>query len=114
MSNKIALITGASRGLGKSMALHLAAQGVDVVVTYRSQQDEANDVVKQIEQTGAQAAALPLDVSQASSFTHFRTALEQVLGQKWGRKDFDFWLIMPVLASMLPSPKPAKNSLINS
>ncbi|WNN51301.1 SDR family oxidoreductase [Hafnia alvei] len=90
MSNKIALITGASRGLGKSMALHLAAQGVDVVVTYRSQQDEANDVVKQIEQTGAQAAALPLDVSQASSFTHFRTALEQVLGQKWRRKDFDF------------------------
>jgi len=90
MSNKIALITGASRGLGKSMALHLAAQGVDVVVTYRSQQDEANDVVKQIEQTGAQAAALPLDVSQASSFTHFRIALEQVLGQKWGRKDFDF------------------------
>lgn len=90
MSNKIALITGASRGLGKSMALHLAAQGVDVVVTYRSQQDEANDVVKQIEQTGAQAAALPLDVSQTSSFTHFRTALEQVLEQKWGRKDFDF------------------------
>lgn len=90
MSNKIALITGASRGLGKSMALHLAAQGVDVVVTYRSQQDEANYVVKQIEQTGAQAAALPLDVSQTSSFTHFRTALEQVLEQKWGRKDFDF------------------------
>jgi len=90
MSNKIALITGASRGLGKSMALHLAAQGVDVVVTYRSQQDEANDVVKQIEQTGARAAALPLDVSQTSSFTHFRTALEQVLEQKWGRKDFDF------------------------
>lgn len=90
MSNKIALITGASRGLGKSMALHLAAQGVDVVVTYRSQQDEANDVVKQIEQTGAQAAALPLDVSQTSSFTHLRTALEQVLEQKWGRKDFDF------------------------
>lgn len=90
MSNKIALITGASRGLGKSMALHLAAQGVDVVVTYRSQQDEANDVVKQIEQTGAKAAALPLDVSQTSSFTHFRTALEQVLEQKWGRKDFDF------------------------
>lgn len=90
MSNKIALITGANRGLGKSMALHLAAQGVDVVVTYRSQQDEANDVVKQIEQTGAQAAALPLDVSQTSSFTHFRTALEQALEQKWGRKDFDF------------------------
>ncbi|WP_367299662.1 SDR family NAD(P)-dependent oxidoreductase [Hafnia alvei] len=90
MGSKIALITGASRGLGKSMALHLAAQGVDVIVTYRSQQNEANDVVKQIEQAGAKAAALPLDVSQASSFAHFRTALEQVLGQKWGRNDFDF------------------------
>lgn len=90
MGSKIALITGASRGLGKSMALHLAAQGVDVIVTYRSQQNEANDVVKQIEQAGAKAAALPLDVSQASSFAHFRTALEQVLRQKWGRNDFDF------------------------
>lgn len=90
MSNKIALITGASRGLGKSMALHLAAQGVDVIVTYRSQQDEANNVVKQIEQAGAQGAALPLDVSQAGSFVHFRAALEHVLGQKWGRSNIDF------------------------
>lgn len=58
---KIALVTGGSRGLGKNMALAIAKKGFDVVLTYHSQQGEAEAVVDQIAQLGQQAAALQLD-----------------------------------------------------
>ena len=71
MTRKIALITGASRGLGRSAALRLAAQGVDIIGTYHSQADEAQAVVAQIEQWGGRAAMLKLDVSQSATFGAF-------------------------------------------
>ncbi len=55
---KIALITGASRGLGKNTALSLAKKGVDIVVTYHSNAQEANSVVAAIEAMGAKAVAV--------------------------------------------------------
>ena len=87
---KIALVTGGSRGLGKSMALHIAAKGTDVILTYNSKKADAEDVVKQIEQTGRKAAALALDVSDSKSFTGFVAKLKEVLQTKWKRDDFDF------------------------
>jgi len=90
MTTKIALVTGSSRGLGKSSALALAAKGVDLVLTYRSKQDEALAVVAEIEQMGARALALQLDVADSASFAGFAAKLTEVLQQHWQRKQFDY------------------------
>jgi NAD(P)-dependent dehydrogenase (short-subunit alcohol dehydrogenase family) len=90
MNSKITLITGGSRGLGRNAALALARQGSSIVLTYRSQEAEAAEVVAAIEKLGVQAAALRLDVGESTSFEAFATQLRQVLLQKWQRQNFDF------------------------
>ncbi len=92
MKQKIALITGGSRGLGKSAALTLAAQGVDIILTYQTRHAEALAVVAEIAAMGRSAVALQLDVSKAGTFAAFVAALHQALEQTWRRKDFDFLL----------------------
>jgi NAD(P)-dependent dehydrogenase (short-subunit alcohol dehydrogenase family) len=89
-TNKIALITGGSRGLGKNAALHLAKKGIDVIVTYRSKKEEAEAVVAEIESAGQKAAALQLDTGIVSTFDTFITELKATLNQKWERDTFDF------------------------
>ena len=69
--NKIALVTGASRGLGRNTALHLAAQGIDIIGTYHSKADEAHALVAELEQKGVRATMLQLDVSNSASFEAF-------------------------------------------
>jgi len=86
----IALITGSSRGLGRSMALHLADRGTDVIVTYRSREKEALDVVDAIVAKGRRAVALRLDVTDSRSFGAFAETLQSELGRVWGRDRFDF------------------------
>jgi len=90
MAEKIAVLTGASRGLGRSMALHLAAQGVTVVGTYHSNKDAADSVVAEIEAAGGQARMLPLDAGRTDSFGTFASALAAALQDGFGRPDFDF------------------------
>ena len=87
---KIALITGGSRGLGKEMALHLARAGRDVVLTYHSKQDEAREVVAQIEAAGRKAVALQLDVSNSKTFDAFAEDVKEALHTTFGRDTFDF------------------------
>ena len=86
----IALVTGASRGLGKSTGLKLAAQGVDVIITYREQANEANAVVQQIENLGRQAYALQLDVADSDSFTAFKATLQSTLVQHFARPQLSY------------------------
>ena len=86
---RIALVTGASRGLGKSMALKLAEHGTDVVLTYRSNRAEADAVVEAIGKLGRRAVALPLDVGKASGFAAFATQLRAALKEHWQRERFD-------------------------
>ena len=92
MSNspKIVLITGGSRGLGRDAALKLAQHGRDVILTYRSQREEAQAVVEQIQAAGRRAVALPLDVGNNASFTSFAEQLSASLREIWQREDFDF------------------------
>ena len=86
----IALITGASRGLGKSMALHLARRGVDSVLTYRSAAAEAQAVAAEITASGRRAAILQLDVGQSPSFDDFVARLRGELERTWRRPRFDY------------------------
>lgn len=88
-TSTIALVTGASRGLGRNTALKLAARGVDVILTYRSQADEAQAVVAEIRRLGARAVALPLDVGNSRSFPAFAQAVREQLQTVWQRERFD-------------------------
>lgn len=71
MKTKIALVTGGSRGLGKSMAISLAQKGIDVILTYRSNVGEANNTIAAIEKAGRKAFAIQLDMGDFSSLDGF-------------------------------------------
>jgi len=90
MTRKIALITGASRGLGKSTALYLAAQGIDIIGTYYSKADEAQAVAAQIEQLGGRASMLQLDVSKSATFDGFIGEVGRTLKDVFAQEQFDF------------------------
>ena len=92
MTQRIALVTGGSRGLGKNAALKLAAKGTDILLTYHSNRQAALDVVAEIEQKGVKAAALALNVGDSTTFDAFASEVAQVLAQKWGRTTFDYLL----------------------
>lgn len=77
----IALITGGSRGLGRSMALHLARAGMDVVITYHSNEAAAREVVAEVEGMGRWARALRLDTADTSQFAAFAEALGATLAE---------------------------------
>ncbi|MAZ31938.1 MAG: 3-oxoacyl-ACP reductase [Thalassospira sp.] len=90
MPHQIALITGASRGLGRSMALHLAKQGVSIIGTYRNEAADADTLIQEIETLGGKAAMIALDVSNSASFPAFTEAVLETLKTKFGRQRFDF------------------------
>jgi NAD(P)-dependent dehydrogenase (short-subunit alcohol dehydrogenase family) len=86
---KINIITGGSRGLGRSMALHLADKGQDSIITYHTKKAEAEAVVNEIMAKGRKAVALQLDVSKAESFDNFVAEVKSALTSMWKRDSFD-------------------------
>jgi NAD(P)-dependent dehydrogenase (short-subunit alcohol dehydrogenase family) len=89
-TQKIALVTGGSRGLGKNIALAIAKKGIDVILTYQNNQAAADEVVMEIKTLGRKAIAIPFDVAQVKSFDVFVMHLKMVLTDNWNRTDFDF------------------------
>lgn len=86
---RIALVTGGSRGLGRSIALKLAEQGTDVILTYKRNEAEAQEVVQRIEALGRRAVALQLDVADSAAFVPFAERVKGVLAGTWQRERFD-------------------------
>lgn len=89
MHQRIVLITGGSRGLGKNAALTLATQGVDIILTYHSKQQEALEVVDKIQRMGRKARAIQLNVGNTSTFGAFVSVIRQQLETVWQRDTFD-------------------------
>ncbi len=87
---KIALVTGGSRGLGKSMALALAKKGIDVVLTYNTNKEAADKVVAEIQSLGQKAFAFPLDTSNIKLFDKFIKQVTEHLQAQTGSPNFDF------------------------
>ncbi len=90
MVNKIALVTGGSRGLGKNAAIALAKKGIDVIITYNSNLQEAENTVKEIESNGAKAVALQLNVGEIKSFENFAGQVKAALQNNWNTDHFNF------------------------
>jgi NAD(P)-dependent dehydrogenase (short-subunit alcohol dehydrogenase family) len=112
----IAIVTGGSRGLGKSTALHLARQGVDVILTYRSQAAEAQAVVAEVEAVGRRAVALPLDVAVSASFAGFASQVKAVLASTWQRDDFNYLVNnagVGIYASLMDTTEAQFDELVN-
>jgi NAD(P)-dependent dehydrogenase (short-subunit alcohol dehydrogenase family) len=86
----IALVTGGSRGLGRSAVLQLAERGVDVILTYKSNEAEAHAVVAQVATRGRRAVALQLDAGDSRSFAAFAERVKATLAATWQRDRFDF------------------------
>jgi len=88
--NKIALVTGGSRGLGKNAAIKIAEKGIDVIVTYQTKKEEAENTVEEIKQLGVNAAALQLDVADSKTFNHFITEVKSTLNTVFNADKIDF------------------------
>lgn len=88
-TTKLAIVTGASRGLGRNTALAIARHGGDVIVTYQSRAEDAQAVVAEIEAMGRKAAALQLDTGDVAAFPGFIDRLRVALKMTFGRDGFD-------------------------
>ena len=83
MTTKVALITGGARGIGRGVALDLAARGWSVAICFRTSAKEANEVIAAVKAQGVRGAALQCDVSDPKAAVEW----VQRVNQEWGRID---------------------------
>jgi 3-oxoacyl-[acyl-carrier protein] reductase len=80
-ADKVAVVTGSSRGIGRAIALRLASEGATVVVNYRGNESAAKEVVDEIESGGGQALAIQADVSQSGEAQALLNAAKKAFGR---------------------------------
>lgn len=103
--NKIALVTGGSRGLGRDMAVSLAKKGLDVIFTYKSSKQAAREVVAEIKQSGQTVLALQLDVTDHTGYTDFfRNTLSPQLQETFDTSGIDFLINNAGTGQFAPFP----------
>jgi len=105
MKNKIALVTGGGRGLGKDMALSLAKKGIDVIITYNNKMEDADKVAAEIITTGQMSASLKFDVSDIQSIDNFIKQLSETLKTKFNSDRFDFLINNAGIGATIPIDK---------
>lgn len=81
LSGKVAVVTGASKGIGASIAQHLAAEGAAVVVNYSTSREGADKVVAQVERRGGQAIAVQADVSRRADIQRLFAEAKRAFGR---------------------------------
>ena len=101
-TKKIALVTGGSRGLGKDMAISIAKKGIDVIITYRNNEAEATNTIKEIESIGQKAVALRLDMSDFKSLDTFVQTVSESLQANWGTRNLDFLINNAGMGATVP------------
>ena len=115
-TNKAALVTGGSRGLGKDMSLQLAKKGFDIILTYNSNANEATKVVDQITAMGKKAKAIQLDVSNAKNFDAFIENVKSSLINDFGTENI-FALAnnagISAYTSIAETPEEVFDSMVN-
>ena len=102
MITKIAVVTGGSRGLGRDMAISIAKKNIDVILTYNSNKESAEEVVVEIERSGQKAYAIKFDVSDLKSYDNFISEIKTVLNTKWNSDKFDFLINNAGVGATIP------------
>jgi NAD(P)-dependent dehydrogenase (short-subunit alcohol dehydrogenase family) len=87
---QVAIVTGASSGIGQSAAIQIARRGTGVILTYQGNESGAMETVARIEKDGGTAVALPLDVGRSETFPAFRESVVAALRDTWQRDTIDF------------------------
>ena len=104
-TQKIALITGGSRGLGKNMALALARRGLDVILTWHTNKEAADNVVTEIESLGRKATSFQLDTSNIAVFENFMKEVAAYTQATYGKASFDYLVNNAGTAFYSPIPE---------